>query len=77
MRRLQKKIENEDIYKKKYANELSGRENSNLKAYCQTYDHKEAIANCLNNQLSFNMQIFEILEMIQGPWGSYGDSIQL
>lgn len=22
------------------------------------------------------MQIFEILEMIQGPWGSYGDSIQ-
>ena len=23
---------------KKYANELNGRENSNLKAYCQTYD---------------------------------------
>lgn len=43
MRELQKKLENNDQYRKKYANELNGRENSNLKAYCQTYDSQVKI----------------------------------
>lgn len=76
MRRLQKKLENDVQYRKKYANELNGRENSNLNAYCQTYDSQIKISQCLNNQLTFSMQIFEVLEIIQGPWGSYGDSVQ-
>jgi len=61
MRGLQEKLEKDDTYKKKYANELNGRENGNLKAYCQTYDNSTTVSVCLNNQLSFNMQIFEVL----------------
>lgn len=58
MRKLQEKMENDTKYRKKYANELNGRENNNLKAYCQTYDSQTKISECLNNQLTFSMQIF-------------------
>lgn len=58
MRKLQEKMESDTKYRKKYANELNGRENNNLKAYCQTYDSQTKISECLNNQLTFSMQIF-------------------
>lgn len=58
MRKLQEKMESDAKYRKKYANELNGRENNNLKAYCQTYDSQAKISECLNNQLTFSMQIF-------------------
>ena len=58
MRKLQEKMEKDTKYRKKYANELNGRENNNLKAYCQTYDSQTKISECLNNQLTFSMQIF-------------------
>ena len=76
MRSLQSKLETDESYRKKYANELNGRENGNLKAYCQTYDTQTEISACLNNQLTFTMQVFEVLEIIQGPWGSYGNAVQ-
>lgn len=44
MRELQVRMENDVKYRKKYANELNGRENSNLKAYCETYDTQGKIA---------------------------------
>jgi hypothetical protein len=49
MKSLQEKLETNESYRKKYANELNGRENGNLKAYCQTYDTQAKVSECLNN----------------------------
>jgi hypothetical protein len=49
MRSLQEKLETDGRYRKKYAYELNGKENGNMKAYCQTYDTQAKVSECLNN----------------------------
>lgn len=43
---------------------------------CQTYDSREKEDVCANSGASFRGKVEDLLKLIEGPWGSYGNDIQ-
>jgi len=75
MKQLQEKLRNDANYRRKY-NSKASESAGGSKYYCQTYDSSSKVQECNGGDLSFKGKVQNILSMLQGPWGFYGNDIQ-
>ena len=75
MEGLQKKISSDPVFKKKYGDKarISG---GGAHYVCETYDSRTKMSACGLTYGGMRDQIDQLLKVIQGPWGAYGNSVE-
>ena len=76
MRKFQQDIGSDSHLRDKYNSKTSG-STASSKFYCQSYDTFEKRLECSGTDLSFKGKVQDIMRMLQGQWGSYGNGVQL
>lgn len=61
--------------RQKYSAKASASQGSS-KYYCQTYDTTNKVLECSGSDLGFKGKVQDLLKLIQGSWGSYGNGVQ-
>ena len=75
MKKLQEKILNDENMVQKFKQKVGFISTKNQKG-CESFDTRDQENLCLGDYTDFRQKIDELLKMIQGPWGSYGNNVQ-
>lgn len=66
----------EDVnLRQRYSAKASASQGSS-KYYCQTYDTVDKVQQCTGSDLGFKGKVQDMLKILQGSWGSYGNGVQ-
>lgn len=75
MKEFQEKMSVNHSVREKYSMKASGSQ-AGSKYYCQTYDTVDKVLQCTGSDLGFKGKIQDLLKLLQGSWGSYGNGVQ-
>jgi hypothetical protein len=75
MQKFQLDLGQDSHLRDKYSSKASGSP-AGSKYYCQTYDSLEKELECTGSDLGFKGKVQNLMQLLQGEWGSYGTGIQ-